>query len=342
MMSYPKWLESSAKGNDRRLTYAAGVEAKLREGVVRAIREEDAELVTVWAGTDDQEVWAELNTHPMRQSQTKIVTVRNAHRIKDWSLLDSWLRDMRTVKCVMESGVPEFSLPLARKQKFCPREHSGPVNVQSFKSGKVKRTCSVCDTAKDMLSKRGRLVVCQPPTTDAARKAFVTMLSQKHHASRVQVEQLLSHTGWRIDPALEVLQKLELLQAPLTMDLVQLLGVSVEDTRFEVALKSGDRGKAVSNAHLVHPSEVPNVLNRCEHWLSQIARVSRSLKAGQTTSEIANAIGADWGWAMKLSESAGRYDVAAVNRATMALANAERDWYRGARTGVLEVMGASW
>lgn len=193
-----------------------------------------------------------------------------------------------------------------------------------------------------MLSKRGRFVVCSAPSTETARKSVITMLAARYGASRVQLDQLLTFTGWRVDPALEILQKLELLQAPLTMDLARLLGVSMTDTRFETALKNGERSKAVSSAHLIHPNEVPSVFDRCEHWLAQIARVSRSIKAGQTTNEIANAIGTDWGLAIKLSEWAGRYDVSAVNRATFALANAERDWFKGAREGVLEVMAASW
>lgn len=341
-MTYPAWLASHAKGNDKRLTYALGSEAKLRERIIAAMRGSADELVTVWAEDNGAEVWAELNTHPMRQSATKLVIVRNAHKVKDWSSLDAWLTDMRTVRCVMESEQSEFSLPLAPRQNNCFRSHAGPVRSHTYKSGRVKRTCTVCDATAEALGKRARMVLCEPPATDASRKATIQLLADQCGASRIKVEQLLQRTDWHVDPALEILEKLDLLNAPLDLELVGLLGVTVEDTRYERHLRNGERAKAVAVAHLVAESEVPNVLNRCENWLSQIARVSRCVKAGQTTAEIANAVGIEWGLAIRLSEQAARFDVKAVNRATMALANAERDWYKGARTGVLEVLAAQW
>lgn len=342
MMSYPAWLQSHAKGNDKRLTFALGSEVKLRESVIAAMRGTDDETVTVWTEDNDTEVWAELNTHPMRQSQSKLVIVRNAHKIKDWTPLDTWLRDMRTVKCVMESELSEFSSPLARKLTTCPRGHAGPFRHQTFKSGRTKVTCPTCDETEEILGKRGRMVLCDPPATDAQKRAMVALVAENAGASRVKAEQLLQHTGWHVDPALEILEKLALLDAPLQMDLVQLLGITTEDTRYEQHLRNGERAKAVQTAHFVLDSEVPRVLNRCEEWLSLVARVSRAVKAGQTTAEIATATGIDWGYAIRLSEQAARFDVKAVNKATLALANAERDWYRGARVGVLEVMAAQW
>lgn len=341
MQSFPAWMASHAKGTTKRLTYALGAEAKLRERIIATVREEEeAELVTVWAEDNDPEVWAELNTHPMRQSKTKLVVVRNAHKVKNWAPLDAWLSDMRTVRCVMESEQSEFSLPLTRNN--CSRNHAGPVRSLTYKSGRVKKTCTVCDATEEILGKRGRMVLCDPPATDAARKATIQMLTDQCGSSRIKVEQLLQYTAWRVDPALEILEKLDLLGAPLQLDLVQLLGVPMEDTRYERHLRNGERAKAVTVAHLIGPDEIPRVLERCENWLSQIARVSRCVKAGQTTGEIANAVGIEWGLAIRLTEQASRFDVKSVNRATMALANAERDWFKGARTGVLEVLAASW
>lgn len=341
--SFPAWLASHAKGTTKRLTVALGSEARLRERIIAAVQgEEESELVTVWAEDEDTAVWDELNTHPMRQSQSKLVVVRNAHKIKDWTALDAWLNDMRTVRCVMESDQSEFSAPLNQKQTICARGHAGPVRTLTYKSGRVKRTCTVCDETAEILGKRGRMVLCGPPATDASRKATIQMLADQCGASRIKVEQLLDYTGWRVDPALEILEKLDLLGAPLQQDLVQLLGVSTEDTRFERHLRNGERAKAITVAHTVSEGEVPHVLERCDTWLAQVARVSRCVKAGQTTGEIANAVGIEWGHAIRLTEQAARFDVKAVNRATMALANAERDWFKGARIGVLEILAASW
>lgn len=342
MMSFLSWQQAHLAGRDRRITYAMGEEGRLRDFIIQTLKKDTLDKVTLWANKNDDEIWAELFTHPLRQSQTKLVTIRDAHKIKNWKPLDTWLREMRTVKTIMEADKPLFSVPMGRTQQYCVRGHQAAINIQTYRSGREKRTCSACDLAESILSKRGRLVLCAPPRTDASRRDAAQMIANLSGASTRQAEYLLEKTNWRVDAAIEVVDKLNLLSAPMTASIIEALGLTVDDTQYEHAMRDGNRKAAVTQASVVNEYEVARVLDRLELWLTQIARVSRLMHTGATTSDISIKLGADWGLTIKLCDWAAKYDTEQVNKATIALANAERDWYSGARTGVLEVLATQW
>lgn len=340
-MSYVRWAEAHQAGRTRRITYTMGPEARLRDMVVQTLKKETTDKITLWANNNDDDIWSELFTHPLRQSQIKLVTVRDAHKIKNWQPLDDWLREMRTVKTIMEADKPLFSVPMARGQKVCVRGHSSKVNIKTYSNGREKITCAECDSAETILSKRGRLILCAPPRTEATKRDAITLICNISTASRKQAENLLFITNWRLDAAIEIVHKLNLINAPMTEEIILALGVTVDETKYEQALREGNRAKAATLASTIPYSEIINVLDRMEDWLAKTVRVVRAQQAGATTSEIAIAINCDWGYTIKLCEWAIRLDISMLNRYTIALANAYRESAKQ-NLGVLEVLALQW
>jgi hypothetical protein len=365
-----RWIDA---GKVRPLHYLWGDEYSLIEDAVRGLRQ-GGELVTVTATKrNGGEVWTVLNQFPADERK-RYVVVRDAHRMRDFTPLESWRKAMvRRVSACFVGDEHDFDQPLWRTAKWCPRGHRVEEAQLSRRSGREIRYCPECRAAREVFTRLGRVVRCGRPTTERARNETVAFLIRAFDAEAVargkdalerlepvprgMVGALLEECGWSLGEALIAKDRLALLnvpyELPLTDTAIKQAVVSTAVGDYVAALRHGDRATAASVAHEVDPDEVPAVLRECERWLGQAQRAHSSVRAGLGTTDLIRLLGVGWGEAKRLERDAGKYSAASVSRATEALAAADRVWhqdctaavcapYHWPRPGVLELLALNW
>jgi hypothetical protein len=374
--TFLEFLELHHVGKDRRLNYAVGNEPRLRQAVIEVLVHgvEDLQRINMTAtGANDHQIWDELNQHPMITSRKnpalelgekpsrlkpssvpvyKHVVVRDAHRIANWEPLDGWLREMRMVKVCFESEWEDFERPMYGKSKYCPRRHPcftpDAVLTEVRADGREIRHCKKCSDIRVLVVGRGRLVKCQIPRTEKQRDDAVLLLAKLAGTSKARAGRLLRLVNWRIGPALEVVKKIQYLDAEINSETLKEVAesMSASDATFEQALRRGDRATAASVAHEIPPAAVPYVIDRLDQWLGQVARAAPMVRAGRTRSDLIRALGLSYMDAERMMDDAGRFDQKRISTAVMALARADMAWSleadAEALVGVMELLAVNW
>lgn len=89
----------------RRFTYLCGREGVLVEEAVDAVRRtvgaDQMNRVTLFAGQDSTgDIWSEMSQYALDSQMTRLVTVRDAQKLKGWDKFEPWLLGSRNAKSV--------------------------------------------------------------------------------------------------------------------------------------------------------------------------------------------------------------------------------------------------
>ncbi len=98
--TYAQWRASADKAEARRCIYLCGPETALRQEVIETtisiVNPSHLDYVSVdadHAATAD--IWADANAYPLTPNASRLVVVRNAQNLRDWTPLESWLNTVR-------------------------------------------------------------------------------------------------------------------------------------------------------------------------------------------------------------------------------------------------------
>ncbi len=247
-------------------------------------------------------VWALAGTYPITPDAPRLVHVRNADKLRDWSPLADWFtfcRRVPTTHLLFESRLPDP-----------PSTQDGPVAVLRDK-------------------RQGHLVRCSTPNP-ADLIAWVRRRSQLDADMAVR---LLDRVNWNVSAGADACAKLALFPGSHGPKAIDAVAIS-EAGDFVDALLAGDKpaalaaGPATTTTFTVLASRV-----------DLLAALWRAARAGKTLREIH---GVPPHLAARYLTLAGKYDPKRCAHARRVLAVTEDAYRGGARTGVTEALVALW
>lgn len=345
MGSFEVWRRHVLAGRQHRACYVAGQEQFLRAVVIAGERHgtPDHRVVPLWAdGSNDAVIFDELFQSPL--DGDKLVVVRDAHLIRNWSRLPTFLTSAKDIRVCFSGAGDDFDQRVTKADKFCSRGHLLTATGITFGRSQRFGECTACRSVKDLFkgSQTRILVQCNHPDTPVQRRDAASFLSQQFGVSRLGAERLLTAAGYDVGSAVMVLQKLNLLGLGLSQDYIEAFAQGSGESDFEKAIRRGDRAKAASFAADVPSSEVPRMFGRLDRWLGLVSVAYPMIRVGLEAGAVSRRTGAGYAESIELQREAGKYDHSRLDRAVLALADAWAAWSKGYRIGVLEELAFRW
>lgn len=303
--SYVTGFRSAVAHSEPRFTLAYGTEGKLRSRLLAATQDGTDYEVHEIDGQDD--VWTELYTLPTRQSKTKQVILHNADLVDSWQPLKIWLDTCKPMRLVAETKDSSLAVKLA------------PV-----------------------VKTRGLMVDCNSPEV-SGRIKMAKLIGDWFGISQSQCYSLMEKTEWQLSMGIGFLEKLALLQLSFNLSHLDFFGVpGLAEIKFVKALTAQKKGEALMVALSSQTMNVHAIIQSLEDNLSLLSRLKSALTGMKNISVLATETGMDRTTVKEWIPLARKYDFRSLIRASLALANADRDWAAGNRVGVLEILVNAW
>lgn len=288
-----------------RFVVLAGDEHELKNKLLKEIASRDVELVRL---TDSRTASTECFLAPYRSSKEKIVVLHKTDDVTSWDWLPIWFNKVKRTKLVLLTTNAETAEMLGTRA-----------------------------------GSRGMVVDCVAPTGSAGQMKLVKMIAGWYGQSQTQVNLLLAKNGWKVSPVLQLLEKLKLLNQPLTSDTAMTLGLVYDPaTEFIDALAESNSAAAMGVVHKVHPDFYAEILVRLSRWLDRMARVKLSQSPMKKSYEIASEVGESIAEVERLQRQGRKFTVDRIARLTLALAGTDKELAAGYRDGVLEMLVEKW
>lgn len=310
------------EGTPRRFTYLCGSSQVLVELAVDAIKTTCAadEFVSLSADHDDSAtVWAEINQHALDAEHTRLVLIRQAHKLQGWEQFEDWLnsRVAPNVKVAMVST--EASWPMHRHTKL--------------RNKMVRSTQSV-------------YAECSLPKGNP-EKAAVDIIRSWSSLTKDQAAYLAKRTGYNLARCRDVCQWLGMLPGLPSTQLIDELAASTPADSFVAALVRLDRATAATMAQSLSRSETASVIGALSSRLLDLDAIHRVMgktliKGGdqqRAKSDTARLSGIKLDRVIALWEAARHYGPKEIQRRTELLVMADES--RG-QIGVLERLALQW
>jgi hypothetical protein len=292
-------------GIEPRFVVLAGDEYELKRKLLNAFTSRGTELVSLY---DPSSVATECFLAPYRPSKEKIIFVHCADEVESWDWLPIWFNKVKRTKLVV-----------------------------------LANNADTVTTLETRANTRGLIIDCEAPSGAGGQMKLAKMISGWYGQSQTQVNLLLVKSGWKISPCLQLLNKLELLNLPLSSETVLQIGVvfdPVED--FIEALTDSNSSLAMSVLPKVSPELCRDILVRLSSWLDRMVRVKLSHAPMKSVHDVANEVGETRIEVERLQKQARKFTVERINRLALALAGTDRELAAGYRNGVLESMVSKW
>ncbi len=318
--NYALWKAAADKGEVRRATFVCGDQSVLVEEVVDTTRRQlgagDLNYVVVSAGrVPDREVWAAVGQYPLDQTSNRLVVVRDAHRVKHWDPLTSWLTTARQA--------PHNYLLLVSGQDDLPTKMVDGKKV-------------LADHVDAIRSARGRLVRCGRPN-EADSVAWVRARSKVLDDETANY--LLHRVGGDLSAAADAAAKIALFDRLPSTQIIDLLCEPAPAESFVDCVIARNKTEALLAAQTVPDSERGRMFALLDARLDLLASLYRATRAGLSQREIRDV---PVFLIRKLMPYARHYDPHRCAFDRRLLAVLEGRHRSGIRVGVLEQLVALW
>lgn len=308
----------------RRMTYVCGDQGVLVEEVVDAVRAtspaEEMDRPTLFAGQDPTaKVWGEMNQHALDSSRKRLVTIRDAERLKGWDKFEDWMtsRHIPNIHVLMVAGEKEWSpkrLPQARERL--------------------------------LKSNSAIYVECTLPKGNPEKHA-VEVIMGWGRMSRDVAAHLAKRTGYDLARCRDVCRWTNSMSGEITTRAIDAMAAHSPSESFVTSLLRMDKAAACTTAQDLERGDARRVINQLATKLWTVDRVNRAMqKALVKSDEQARAISDTATMAdVSILEVKALWGVAKhygpnnVRRRTMLLLRA--DQHRD-QPGALEALAAEW
>lgn len=325
MSTYGQWRTATDKGTIRRVTWVFGTEAVLIEEVIdltkRALSSKSLELISLTAGADpEQAIWSAVNQYSLDPSGRRLVIIRNAELLAQWSRLKLWLDNIRYMSntwLIFVSNEDDFARVVAPDGR--------PTKEWAEHLGWLK-------------DRRDAVVRCMPLKEDDAVAWLQTFAPSSITAARY----LLSRVEGDLRLARNVALKGAVLDAELSNRLIDVLVAESITNEFEDALIHGDKRKAFAGIEQLPELEISALLGRLDSRLDFLAKLHSALRKKQTLADIGREGALPIFLARRYMGVAKMYDSKKIAKARIALYMADSPVQRGFTRGAIETLVALW
>lgn len=316
MGTFTAWRHAADRGELRRVTWVCGEQRVLVEEVVDTVRllvsPGPLDYAALTAGeVTEQEIWAAASLFPV--GGRRLVLIRDAHRLRNFGPLMTWLTHLRELRDVYLMFVSaDADLP-----------HTG-----------TGRAAQPTDYIEAIRPPRGHLVRCSALNPADA----VMWLQRKATLDDDTATHLLARTGGDLTAAGAVAAKLALFDGQPSARAIDTL-VARAPHEFTDALIFDRKPDALHAITAVPAKDYPRITGQLDSRLDLLAALWRATRAGLRSREIH---GLPQFLVHRYLPAAKLYDPDRLHRARTALAVVDDAVRRGITTGALEALTALW
>lgn len=299
-----------------RIYYLYGPEYILIDEIIEAVTERvnatELSKVTLAASeTEERDIWAEVNQFPIYEADPKLVIIRDAEMLQDWTPLRQWLKDAK--------AMPNAHLI------FVSNEHKVDTNREPFDWLKRPSTTIV--------------VKCGPLNSEDS----IDYLQWRcQELDRYTAMYLLKQTGDNLRIAAETLKKATFFPSGVSNALIDALIVPTTNIDFVEELISLRKGRALKAIEKIPEDEYGRILGQLDHHLELLARINSAQRFHRTAVDIVKASKVSRFWVNKLRDHARFYTPQKVVTRAQILSVLDEQHRRGEHQGLLEVLVALW
>ncbi len=305
--SFPVGFSKVEAGTQPRFTIVSGNEPELEKRIVGAFSSHTANHYTVDA-SDSVLLQTYAFTQGHRTTRDTFICVQNTDRCREWDWLPKWFNQVKRTKLLLLGSSVSLVSKLTR----------------------------VANT-------RGMVIDTTAPKGEAARNKLLKTINGWYGQSPTQLNLLLNKNDWCISPCLQLLDKLALLQLPLTSDTIMRMGVVSHPAEQMFSFLTNDNAaQAMTVIQRMQPADYRVLVNNLSDWIDKLARVKCSQGYMKSVNDIAFETGIDRHDIEQINRTGRKFDLLRINRLSLAVAAADREITRGNYAGVLEVMTSKW
>lgn len=307
-----QWRTSADKGEVRRVTFVCGdipvLVNEVVDTVTALVNPDPVERVTVWASeTPTADVWDIAGQYPLTPDAARLVIVREAQALKDWSPLGGWLAGAR-----FQPGV---HLLFVSDEADLPNVRGKPAAHIATLAGR----------------KQAHLVRCTALKPEDA----IGWVRRRARVDQDVAHHLLRRLAGDLGAAAQVCAKIALFDGQASRSTVDALCTEVSD-EFVDELIAGRKRQALHALPATEPGAAIGLLVRRVDLLGALWRASR---AGQSAREIT---GHPPFLVHRFLTHAKHYDPQRCVYARRVLAVIDDAHRNGARDGVMEALVTLW
>lgn len=292
-----------AANADPRVVVLYGDEAALKQKIEALIYSRKYEFETYTDGPVD--IFCSVES--LRQSRKRHITI-DASKVQGWDWLPASLNKVPSTRMLV---------------------HTDSHKVASLLQATTKS--------------RGLVVHCTAPTGVAGRNKLVEVFKSWYGFSTSQILVFLNKYHWKLTPCIQAMDKLALLGIELTSTTAQLIDVCENPLdSFVWALQNQKRPLALKSLLKMSPDSYQDAVYTLSRWLDDVAQVKLSRGFMKPVREVALELGKSPRVVEELFKHTGRYDLNAISRATLSLANADSALSKGCVDGVMELLVETW
>lgn len=324
MATFLQWKKLYDEGELKRLYFVYGPDRPLVEDVVEDVRRRvdphDFDYVYLMAGeAKDKEIWAHVNQYPLDMDSRRLVVVRSAERLKSFEPLKVWLesRLMPQVHVILVLSVAEV------KEEDWSKRHEGWKDIwhRIAATGRVVK-CGPLNTAELQEMAQARFGLDKAVANYLVERLGGDLLEITNVGKMLSIfpvsrrTKALVHRFTEDRPAAEFVRDLVALKKPNALLALRKMGVEDYRTVIMILSRELDVARRVNKA---------NVRSKQEYEIiSELKLVAKAFKV------------------KRLLPHAGHYNQERFVRCARALADADDMLQKGATTGVLEALVATW
>lgn len=288
------------------------------------------------AGADkDREVWAAANQYPMAPQANRLIVVRDAEKVKNWTPLEPWLNSTRTLPTV-------YLVFISNDDHYYVRGQDGKLTSDLKAHLPPFRDKSA-----------GALIRCVSPSADIPRDPKTKRPMREVSDLQAYVQSLLP---MRADVASHVIDRLAgdlgqiknlcakaaVFKGEPTVAIVDALCEPAPGDEFVLDLIRLDKKSAFLALDKLSPSEYLMTLGNASYWLDVTSRVADGLRQRKTSADMAQMPGLGRFQVQTVLQAAKAYDKHRVSHCRSVLAMADEAVRQGVTDSPMQVLTALW
>lgn len=305
------------------MTWVCGEELVLVQEILDFTRDTlqpaPTDHLTFTAGsTPDRDIWAACGEYPMDTTKPRLITVKEAQKIKNWAPLIEWMSNLRLLPTT-------YLLFISSEEDF------------AYTKKRSKDTPSEMAPHLVAIKSKGTIVRCAPPSEEDT----ISWMKRQLPVNDDLATYILTRAGGDLGIALNIARKARVFQGRLTPEIVDLLCSGRASDSFVDYLIFQKKPEAFKALALLPEKENLRTIGLLDSRLDTLAKLYEGVRKGQGIRELA-INGVPPFLAKFLMPIAKFYDPGTVASRRGVLAAVDHEVRRGARGGTMESLVALW
>jgi hypothetical protein len=316
-MNFSQWKGHAAKGSVAKVTYCCGEEATLVEIVIEDIRTLLQVPATDYVEMDAGDAfWEAASTYPLDGKSNRLVVVRNAHTISDWTSLPYWLAQTRYSPnnyILFVSNSPDAPSVFENGKRIGYQEHIGLIRT------------------------KGKFIKCSTPNSDDLIAWCITF-----GLTKASAEHLIERTSANVELMYNVLRKVHVWPGSPSNNALDLLVQQQASDSFVDSLVLRDKADALLALGNLTDDDKARVVARLDSRLDMLFEIGKLVRKRVWAGEIAAQTKINVFLVKKFSDVSKDYDFSRVQYCRRILALLDEPLKNTNATGAWETLVTLW